>query len=223
MGCGFCSQLVPVPTEAVTADGSARVEEVIGYRGFNVVRSLGGIRLTSPLFTETVWHPGEVMIAGCRSHGRFSPTDPNYHGPMTTDRKRNSPVKDCAGAGHGCGFYAGRTWNHLVELGVYSNYNEVNPRVIGRVQMEGKIIFATNGFRAERVWIRTLYIPYEMWEIGRDLKEAYGPHGVEIEMGSTMLASNSDDEGTKLEWCVKCQAKLKDHNPVCPLCNHNHR
>lgn len=215
MPCGFCGHDVPMPAGSVNPDGTAaRVEEIIGYRGWRITRAEDGTpRLSSPLF-DAVWEPGEWMIATCQ--GRSGSTED--HGPADGIRAKElvSPVKGCGGEhAHGCGFYAGRTRDHLIKLG-YGRYTEADPHVIGQVQMAGKIIFATNGFRAEKVRPRTIYVPFEMWKLAAELKAVYGPHGVEVECKATLVP----DAGAR-QWCDKCGGRMP-RSTKCPTCGHTH-
>lgn len=220
LNCGFCAAKIPLPN--VNADGTAVVKEVIGFRGWAISFDLGRDkpRLKSPTMRGYVWEPGQWMIAECVSHyGLLDPTDwPSaYHGPLAADPAYQSPVKECGGTGgHGCGFYAARDRSHLVgALSVYTHYTADNPSVIGQVQMAGKIIFATNGFRAQRVRPRTIYVPHELWELGRDLKKEYGPHGVVIDMAATVLPESR-------KWCERCSAAMKPKTLDCDFCGHHH-
>jgi hypothetical protein len=214
MFCGWCNTMIPLPEEAAGTDGY-KVEEIIGYRGWKISYAEDGTpRLNSPLF-PLIWEPGETMIAHCQSHSHHDPSSPLYHGPDTDNRDQWSPVKGCGGNGHGCGFYAGRTREHLIQLG-YGKYNESDPRVIGKVQMSGKIIPATNGYRAQEVTPLEIYVPYELWKLAAALKDVYGPHGVTVTTEATLVPAKG-----AMDWCKKCGAKM-NRSPICPLCGYTH-
>ncbi len=202
-----------MPKGALAPDGTAaRIEEVIGYRGWDISHNgpNGEIRLESPVFDLT-WAPGQWQVAECHSvNGQME-----AHGPNNPDPALWSPVKSCGDGAHGCGFYAGRTREHLIQLG-YGRYSEHHPRVIGQVQMAGKIIPASNGWRAQRVLVRTIYVPFEAWKMAAEIKAEYGPHGVEVECKATTVL----DKGALL-WCVKCGGKMR-RDPKCPTCGHTH-
>jgi hypothetical protein len=203
---------------------------VLGFRGWRVDVNYAGPgkpRLISPTIGEVVWNPGEWMIAECHGVGEGSP-DPmsayynhQYHGPLATDPGMISPVKDCGGDfAHGCGFYAARDRAHLVSrLHAYTTYSPERPQVIGQVQMAGKIIFATNGFRAQRVRPRVIFVPYEAHKLGTALKREYGPYGVEIQMGTTSIMP-AEGIGAR-KWCDRCKARLKNRTLICEYCGHN--
>ncbi len=224
MACGFCSHMVPMSGTDVAPDGSARVEEVIGFRAWRVATTENGPRLKSPLFDLT-WEPHEWMTAYCGSGGHENHVDGcnphNGHGPGASDPALWSPVKNCGGEyGHGCGFYAGRTREHLIKLG-YGNYTTHSPSVIGQVQMAGKIIPATNGWRAQKCRARHIYVPHEFWELARDLRAVYGSDDCTVELGATLVLPKSGAAGA-IEWCAKCKAKM-GRNPTCPFCGHTHQ
>lgn len=225
MLCAFCGTLIPTPAGMNAADGTlATVKEVIGWRGWKIARNADGEpRLNSPLFPLT-WEPGEVMVATCRTTRTDDRATVEYHGPGAIDLPderpgmRISPVKGCGGGGHGCGFYAGRTRAHLTQHLGYARYTEDDPSVIGEVQMAGKIIMATNGYRAERVWPVRIYVPYEFWRLQVELDAAYGPHGVEVLLETTIINPST----TAPEWCPKCTFAKLDRSGECPLCHYKH-
>jgi hypothetical protein len=81
------------------------------------------------------------------------------------------PVKPCD-----CGLYAARDLHHLVELG----YNTYPVRtageemaIIGEVEMAGKIVLATNGYRAQRARPKTLLVPHAYWRFAEPLRRNY--------------------------------------------------
>jgi hypothetical protein len=99
----------------------------------------------------------------------------------------------------------------------YNRYREGStPTVIGQVQMQGKIIPASNGWRAQMVRPRVLYVPYEFWQIGKELGEVYGPHGVEVKMDTTLILPKD----AVPEWCPKCTAKWQGRGISCEFCGY---
>jgi len=216
--CGFCSQLVPVPAEAMTDAGTAKVKEVIGWRAWTITRDENRRpRLKSPVVSGHVWQPGGWEVATCTRHPE--------HGSHADDIKLVSPVVGCGGSpqAHGCGFYAGRTHAHLITLG-YGNYglqdtpNPETTQVVGKVQMSGKIIPASNGWRAQKVRPRTIYVPYEYWQLAAELKEDYGPFGVEVDVATTVkLAAESSDLPS---WCPHCTAAWQGRASKCEVCGY---
>jgi hypothetical protein len=222
MPCGFCGD--NLPEDGLNVDGTIQVTEILAYKGLNVVRQSDGTpMLFSPVF-GTAWVPGVWATAGCGGEGKTGlytdPTHPGYHGPgaLHADgfpcRERWSPVKTC-----GCGFYAGRTHAHLIGLG-YANYTVDSPSIVAQVELQGKIIPASNGWRAQQMRPRVLYVPFELWELGRDLKATWGPHGVEIQMAATTLVPKTGEQA--IPYCVKCGAQMRKRTIRCGFCKHTH-
>ena len=235
MPCGFCNKLVPVPAEALAKDGTAKVEEVIGWRAWQIVRENGRPRLASPVVSGHVWQPGGWEIAECHgAHGtgtragrrsRSSVAGNLIHASDATSIELVPPVVGCGGSpqAHGCGFYAGRTHAHLISMH-YGNYhledtpNPETTKVIGKVQMAGKIIPATNGWRAQKVRPRVIYVPYEYWQLAADLKADYGPYGVEVDVATTIKLQA---EGSDLpQWCPHCTAAWQGRTTTCEVCGY---
>ncbi len=220
MPCGFCSWTVPMPKGAVAIDGTlAQTDEVLGFRAWSINRENARREpiLESPVIGRYLWRPGQWLDAECASgRGTLPPTSAEYHGSLAPstrgDDDRQSPVKDCC-----CGFYAGKTRAHLIGMG-YGRYTGDNPTVVGVVQMSGKIIPASNGYRAQKVRPRKIFVPYEFWELANELIVTYGPFGVEVECNAT----NMLDKATAPDWCEKCTAKM-GRSPVCDFCGHHHQ
>lgn len=215
--CGFCGTTIPVPASSLTAQGTM-AKEVVGYRGWLLDNTdPEHPRLRSPMVTKLLWTPegddGEGWLtASClyHPHHNANSPDPHYH----------SPVKDCNPGSHGCGFYAGRTRQHLIDLG-YGAYTEGNPKIVGKVQMAGKVFPATNGWRAQYVRPHTLYVPHEAWRIAAKLKIDYAPFGVEVVVNDHQVMPAPGTEGA-IDWCVKCKSRMPKRTRLCPTCGHNH-
>lgn len=192
--CGWCHAAVPMPAGAVG--------EVIGYRGWRVVDG----KLRSPVYDRVEWLPGQWITAKCYGHLRTTPAtgarrtywtrgDRSNHTADAADPKNVPPVLNCGFPGHGCGFYAGKTHDQVIALG-YASYGSWRThrqaRVTGRVQMAGKIIPATAGWRAQHVRVRELFVPYELRELCATLKDAYEPHGVPVTLTPTIIAAKEE-------------------------------
>lgn len=214
MACGFCGHQVPTPTRITAPDGSIHVEEVIGWRAWGI-KYLTPDRpvLESPVFRGFLWMPEGDGRAGKGWVTADCKRD-HTHDADSEDPAMIPPVKSCNAGGHGCGFYAGRSRDHLVGMG-YGNYDPYAPEttnVIGTVQMQGKIIPATNGWRAAMCRPRKIEVPYEAWQLATQLERAYGPYGVEIDLAVTTKAATH-------EWCPNCGAMMKG-KIKCPLCKY---
>ena len=212
--CAFCGHDVTAPAGMLTADGAVKVAEIIGWKGLDVKRVQGRARLQSPMFgIDGPWEPGEWKVARCFRSGRVAGA--SGHTPEHPDIGCVPPVKDCQGTAHGCGYYAGRTREHLMVMG-YQRYNETDPTVLVEVQLAGKMYPATNGWRAQKIRPRRIHVPHELWRIATDLTNEYGPHGVEVELGTTIILPTDQTP----EWCPKCTAKWQGRGLTCEFCGH---
>jgi hypothetical protein len=214
LGCAFCGKDVPAPAGMLAADGAVKVEEIIGWKGLDVKMAADGARLQSPMFgIDGHWQPGEWKVARCFRDGRRAGA--SGHAPECEDMALVPPVKDCCGSAHGCGYYAGRTREHLMSMN-YQRYTEDDPTVLVEVQLAGKMYPATNGWRAQKIRPRRIHVPHELWRIANALTAAYGPHGVEVVLGTTIILPT---EATP-EWCPKCTAKWQGRGLSCEFCGH---
>jgi hypothetical protein len=76
----------------------------------------------------------------------------------------------------GCGFYSAKSLEHLMSMG-YHTYDAERQgffHVIGKVGNWGKVIEGDQGWRAQKAYPMSLYVPFEAWKLGKVLKEAYG-------------------------------------------------
>lgn len=216
--CAFCNKTVTAPAGMLAADGAVKVEEILGWKGLDVKFTRGAkreARLQSPMFgIDGHWAPGEWKIARCFRSGRTAGA--SGHVPESPDPALVPPVRDCQGSHHGCGYYAGRTREHLMGMG-YQRYDVENPTVLVEVQLAGKMYPATNGWRAQKIRPRRIHVPFELWQIVEPLEAAYGPHGVEVELGQTIILPT----GEAPEWCPKCSAKWPEGRGLtCGFCGH---
>jgi hypothetical protein len=215
--CAFCSYEVTAPVGMLAADGAVIVKEIIGWKGLDVRMVAGKARLQSPMFgIDGPWNPGEWKVARCFK-GRTAAVagTPTGHYPEQTDIECVPPVKNCQGAAHGCGYYAGRTREHLMQMG-YQRYDELEPTVLVEVQLAGKMYPASNGWRAQKIRPVRIHVPHELWKVGAALEAEYGPHGVEIVLGTTIILPKEDTP----EWCPKCTAKWQGRGVSCDFCGH---
>lgn len=145
--------------------------EVTGWRAWRVVID-GDIRLASVDVGRTLWHPGGFATARC------------VRGVV-----HDAPDVACT-----CGFYAVRTREYLVGLGIHYRSATDHPVVIGEVALSGKVILASRGFRAERARPLRLKVPHELWRLANRLDEAYGPNGVRVELDNTVRRVTSTED-----------------------------
>lgn len=212
--CAFCSKEVAAAAGTLVGDGRVKVEEIIGWKGLDVKYHKGKARLQSPSFgVDGPWTPGEWNIARCFKTGRVAGV--SGHTPEQTDINLVPPVRDCQGSHHGCGYYAGRTREHLMSMG-YQRYTEDRPTVLVEVQLAGKMYPATNGWRAQKIRPVRVHVPYELWKVGADLENEYGPHGVEIAVGQTIILPVDETP----DWCPKCSARWEGRGLSCGFCGH---
>lgn len=134
--------------------------EPTGWRAWFIYQSGSMVRLAS-LHSghqkECIWTPGQWMVSECSKADEL-------HRRMG----QRLPVEGCS-----CGFYAAIDRDHLVALG-YNRYGgKRGIRVIGEVGMSGKVIEATQGWRAERVRPVSIQVPYEHWKLVPKLQEVY--------------------------------------------------
>lgn len=152
-------------------------------------QSYGGARANS------LWIPGEWNVAQCAGG--------NPH---------VAPDESCR-----CGFYAARTREHLLTMSYHHYKPGERPVAMGQVQMAGKVIPASNGFRAMKVRPRCILVPYEFWQYVKPLDAAYGAH-VSVELDNTLVMPR----GETPKWCERCGARMPDRSFRCGFCEHDH-
>jgi hypothetical protein len=209
--CPFCGKSIM----NVVADG-VREGEIIGWRG---VMIRGGTdadqsrpRIWSPV-CPIMWAPGATMEATC--HGV----------PLARCPHRLAGDK-APHAGCSCGFYAGRTREHLMNMGYQTYSTPDNPdHVLCEVAQWGRVMVASNGFRAQNVRLLRIYVPSDgsAWRIATMLDEDYGKHGTEIVLADTL----NKIVGKVPEWCEACYSRMKrpgvqgnEDTLRCKFCGH---
>ncbi len=206
--CGFCRTDIPYPAGAVRAGVMIQADKPIGWKGMRVTAA--GL-LIPPMYSQDgPFTPGEWMVATCNG-GEFDGT-PECHHPDNPDFNYQPPVKrprDCM-----CGYYSGRTREHQITLG-YARYTLDDPTVLVELELAGKIVPASNGWRAQKVRPLRIHVPHELWQVGAKLKAQYAGHA-EVIMGTTMILPKTDTP----EWCPKCKAKWDSRGVVCGFCSY---
>ncbi len=218
IACGFCHHTVEAPAGMLAPDGSLReIKALYGYKGFNIRYIDGKPRLNSPVY-PMIWEPGKTEVAICEGHmGSLTVPDAQRHGPQNPDPAMWSPVKSCGGGAHGCGFYSGRTREHQINLG-YGRYHPDSPSVVAKVQISGKIIPATNGWRSQECTIVEIWVPHVFWKLCTELKKEYASPDCEVVLGATLLTEKTDTP----RFCAKCKAKMTARTTRCTFCGHEH-
>lgn len=192
LDCPFCGKPIGEMSEDVEKPGP-----LIGWRGLRVHREASGVvRLYSPVF-PLCWEPGVDVEAVC-AHA------PGVH----NHTMRADEINDGVGAPYppcSCGFYAGRTRDHLVAMG----YQATDPFNVQNVLVEvlqwGKVVVATNGFRAQHCRLIRVYVPDAAWKLAKEIEAEYGPHGVEVVLDDTLNLPRA----IVPEWCEECGTSLE--------------
>lgn len=144
-------QLAPPETDEVPD----MIEPCVGWRVWGVHVNLrnGELPILHSATAAHVWEPGIPTAAVC---GRG-----NKHGPPCN--------------GHGCGLYAAKTYKHLMGMS-YPSYNADSGEwnILGEVNLWGKVVEGTQGWRAQYGYPKKLYVPFEANYLARPLHEAYG-------------------------------------------------
>jgi hypothetical protein len=121
-----------------------RTEPVRAWRIWRV--GAGGI-LESPIYGDE-WRPRDAFDAECAGH--------------------RSPQGDC-----GCGVYAVATRERALEWAEWARSALPYRIVIGQVQLWGRVLPHSAGYRAERAYPYELELLDEDPELARELRETY--------------------------------------------------
>lgn len=131
-----------------------QVDPVVGWRVWDVVDLDGELRLCSLNFW-TVWLPGHDTTALCRR----ALTDLNRVGLPP----HNAPEAACT-----CGVYAARTAGHvLTHARRFRLRSDAVHRVVGRVRLWGEVVEADRGWRGERAYPETIFVPTARGRLSR--------------------------------------------------------
>lgn len=110
------------------------------------------------------WEPREPMEGICAAH------------PDKT--KHQVPTLNCS-----CGLYSAKSREHLLSMHYHKYDPDESPRVIGSVNLWGRIVEGTQGWRAEFGYPRELFVPFELWRLVEPLEETYG---VPVKLNNTL-------------------------------------
>lgn len=178
--CRDCGKLViakaepetsPVPTGNVVETVKAETDEpiavpdymgtLVGWRAWGVYPDADPPLLQSLKYAGAVWTPGERMEATCGG-ARIAA----WH-----SKDEGIPGNNC-----GCGLYAAKTREHLQSMN-YHRYDAERRglfHVMGEVELWGRVVEGTQGWRAEFGYPRTLYVPFEAHRLVKPLRDSYG-------------------------------------------------
>lgn len=131
-----------------------KIEPAVGYRVWKV--DLDHWRLLS-LNHHAIWAPYETFVADCRVRGHPEP-----------------PVEGCT-----CGTYAAATFNRLYDMGYTKQGGLFSGRpgdvlVAGSVNLWGRVIPGTHGWRAQFSYPKKLLVPYIYLRYAKRIAEEYG-------------------------------------------------
>lgn len=121
------------------------IEPELGWRVWDVVELDGSYRLCSLAFW-TIWQPGTAARASCRRSLINPGRAPVGHG---------APDLACS-----CGIYAARSARQVLAYArAFRPRSDTVHRVLGTVSLWGTIVECQGGWRAERAYPATLYVP----------------------------------------------------------------
>lgn len=132
------------------------VGAVEGWRVWRVSTELpkfgGAPKLYSATYGGYYWAARKACVAECEKCGE------------------NVPGEYCS-----CGFYSAKTFDHLMGMSYHLYDAETGMiAVLGQVANWGKVIEATQGWRAQIAYPVRLWVPFEAAKLAKPLKEAYG-------------------------------------------------
>ena len=112
-------------------------EPLIGWRVWCVTRTRSGFRLAS-VIRDDVWPVDAELVAGC-------------------DSGHSAPYEDCA-----CGIHATRDPEAVLSYLRGRDEPATVARVLGRVQLWGRVVEHERGWRAERARALDVWLPPEL-------------------------------------------------------------
>jgi hypothetical protein len=155
------SDFNPLDPERFAPDPNFKAPDILGtvegWRAWGVPKELPAFGVAPKLYSVTharfFWSPRKAALADCRHCGD------------------DVPGEHCS-----CGFYSAKSYEHLMSMG-YHHYDAENGgyfHVVGKVANWGKVIEASQGWRAAKSYPVHLYVPYEAWHLAGPLRDAYG-------------------------------------------------
>ena len=183
--CPFCAHEW---NEFIVPD---RIGAINSWKGLSVSVENGHAKVTSPAYGHQEWKPGEAVVA--KHHGAHD------HGPEET------PKEGCS-----CGIYSGKTRAHQIRLGYAKNNDRRgNYRVLCELALSGKVIVATNGFKAQYARITKFIVPDEIPADEREELVLALQHDWEI-LGIPVVVETLEAPICRAKWCPECGAPAPD-------------
>jgi len=145
---------------------------ILGWRGWFVVEAGGALRLCSIVY-HTLWPPRQELVASCRSgEHRLKPELPAGH---------SAPEADCR-----CGIYACESAAAATPFlnGSRTPARQTLGFVLGRVSLWGKVVECQRGWRGERAYPASIYVPRLSAEGRLLLARSPGPETVALALRS---------------------------------------
>lgn len=131
------------------------VEVITAWRAWRVTHAADGPRLQA-LGVSHVWEPRTPVEARCDKSGRSIGAMSGMYFPSGYSSQHRAPHWECE-----CGVWAFKDLDGLTSA--LQEYSDV--RVLGNVQLWGRVIETENGYRAEKAY------PSELWCFSKDLEE----------------------------------------------------
>ena len=147
--------------------------EIGGWRAWQIVGTLAVPRLMSVNAASRVGANDAIW-----------PTNRWYYARCPKGHSSEIPVEACS-----CGLYAARDREHLIKLS-YGAYGDSQLMAVGEVAFAGKVIQASQGYRAEKGRIKSLVVPYEFWAWADPLAAAYN---VPVTVGFLFADADRED------------------------------
>jgi hypothetical protein len=144
------------------------IEAVEGWRTWEVDPDLPefGVapKLRSVTHREYTWIPRQEARAVCAR-------EPDCDHQVDSDGQPiGIPGENCM-----CGFYAAKTLEHLQGMGYIGRVSRTGQvPVVGQLALWGKVIEGSQGWRAEKAYPVTLFVPFEHHRLARPLAKAFG-------------------------------------------------
>lgn len=141
---------------------------ILGWRSWFVVEAAGALRLCSIVY-HTLWPPRRELVASCRGgEHRLRPELPAGHG---------APEADCR-----CGIYAcesAAAATHFLSRS-RTPARQTLGFVLGRVSLWGEVVECQRGWRGERAYPASIFVPRPSAEGCLPLAHSPGPEAIAL-------------------------------------------